>query len=258
MVPIKTASILPFFLFGLWLLQVVYFPQAEFDRSLAVSKAVEDKDIFRQILLEKELVPRGHYHATDEYLLQPEPHPPICLTCHGTHPHNKEKKVRSLFNFHAGFMACAVCHVRKDSEGKRFSFGWIDRESGVITTTVQGGYGKYAAKLFLTEITDQGEKRIFRPITEKAAQQFIKVKDEYTPDQVARAKVKLHEGISKKAVYCTECHKQEGYMNFAQLGFSQNRVNLLTSNEVANMIAKYDTFYLPSVIDLGFGDKVFE
>lgn len=238
----------PFFLFGLWLLQIVYFPQAEAEKPVVVPTPSKD-DVFRQILADKLPVARGHYHIVDEYVSQPEPKASICLTCHGTYPHGRNEKIRSLLNSHAGFMACAVCHVRKDSGGNGFSFAWVHRETELITMRVAGGYGKYQAKIFPVLLGDNGRKRIFRPLSEEAAQQFLEVKDKYTPDQVAQAKVKLHEGISRKPVYCNECHKKEGYFAFAQLGFSPNRVNQLASSEIIGMLDKYETFYLPSVLD---------
>ena len=94
-----------------------------------------------------------------------------------------------------------------------------------------------------------GSDTIIRPVSEKSAGEFLKHKDQYTPDQVAQAKAKLHERLSKKPVFCTDCHKKEGYFNFAELGFPKNRIDHLTSSEVANMIEKYETFYLPEVID---------
>jgi hypothetical protein len=249
---IKAFTIMVFFLFGLWLLQVVYFPQAVAKRSDRILDRHEGENVFRNILSEKGAIFRGHFHMVDEYVSQPEPNPPLCLTCHGTYPHSKEKKVRSLLNSHAGFLACAVCHVQKDSVQNGFSFAWIDRETGKMSSSATGAYGKYPAKLFPIIVSDGGGESVFRPISKEAAQQYLEVKDKYTPDQVAQAKVKLHSGISKKPVYCTECHKKDGYLPFDQLGFSPNRVQHLVSTEVAGMLEKYDTFYLPSVIDFEF------
>ncbi len=90
-----------------------------------------------------------------------------------------------------------------------------------------------------------------RPISEKSAEAFLKHREKVTPDQVAQAKNKLHETISKKPVACIECHKSDGYLDFAELGFANNRVEHLTSLEIANMIDKYETFYLPGVLEFG-------
>jgi hypothetical protein len=245
----KAVSVLPFFLFGIWLLQVVYFPKVGTDKRLAAPKAVEKEGLFSEILVENEPVPRGHFHMVDEYILQPEPNPPICLTCHGTYAHSREKKLRAFLNFHSAFLSCTVCHVRNGAGGNRFAFTWVDHGTRAITTRVEGGYGKYPAKIYPITVSDKGERTVFRPVTEKAAQEYLKLKDKYTPDQVARAKAKLHRGISEKPVLCNECHRKDGYLDFTELGFPDKRIVHLVSTEVTGMIEKYQTFYLPSVID---------
>jgi hypothetical protein len=114
---------------------------------------------------------------------------------------------------------------------------------------VVGEYGKYPAKIFPKKTDSQGQIKIIHPVSEESAKQFLKHKDQYTPDQVAEAKAKLHEPLSKKPAFCTECHVKRGYFDFAALGFPKNRVDHLISSEVANMIQKYETFYLPEVIN---------
>lgn len=245
----KAVLAMPLVLFGIWLLQMLYVPQGKPPKYERPEQSVQEDNIFKKILLRREQVPRGHFHMTDEHISQPEPYQPICLTCHGTFPHSKEKKVRSILNFHNGFLACAVCHVRKDPADETFSFIWVDRKTGMSSMVVAGEYGKYPAKIFPMRAFSQGQAEIIHPVSQESARQFLKHKDLYTPDQVAEAKMKLHEPLSKKPVFCTECHKKDGYFDFAELGFPKNRVDHLTSSEVANMIEKYETFYLPEVID---------
>lgn len=246
---IKTAIILPLVLFGLWLLKLVYLPPAEAKKTPMLSKPSFETGIFHRILTGQEAVSHNRFHMLDGALAQPEPFHPLCTNCHGTYPHSKEKKVRSLLNFHNGFMACAVCHVRKAADDRDYSFVWVDRQTGLMATSVKGGFGKYPAKIFPIQVTAKGQKRLFRPVSEKAAEEFLRLKDKFSPDQMAQAKIKLHEGISKKPVFCTECHKKDGYIDFAELGFPKNRIDHLTSTEVAGMIGNYETFYLPEAID---------
>ena len=115
----------------------------------------------------------------------------------------------------------------------------------------KGQFGKYPAKIFPARRTIRGQSRIFQPVEEKEAEEFLSLKDKFTPDQMAQAKIKLHEGVSKKPVFCNECHKKNGYFDFVKLGFPKNRIDHLTSTEVAGMIEKYETFYLPEAIDFG-------
>lgn len=248
---LKTILALPLFAFGLWLIQTLYFPELRAAKPEGTLQAEQGDVIFRKILMEKEPVSRGHFHMIDAYIFQPRPYEPICRTCHGTYAHSKGKKIRSFLNSHEGYLACAVCHVRKDPADKTISFTWVDRQTGVASMTVEGQYGKFPAEIFPKKISADGKETIIRPMSAKSAQAFLKNRDKLTPDQVAQARAKLHEHISKKPVVCHECHKRGGYLDFAALGFAKNRVDHLTSSEVVQMIEKYETFYLPEVLDFG-------
>jgi hypothetical protein len=249
---IKAIYILPFLLFGTWLIQMLYFPQFDTHKILDITHhKAKDEGIFRAILRQNELDAREHFHMVDEYITKPESNPPLCLMCHGTYPHSKEKKVRSILNFHTGFIACAVCHARKKPGDKSIDFVWIDRETGEIVPEVQGQYGKYPAKIFPILTTPDGHKKILQPVDVETARQFLLTKDKYSPDQVAQAKKKMHEHISSEPVFCSDCHKKDGYLDYAKLGFPAQRINHLNSSEIVGMIEKYKTFYLPSAIDFG-------
>jgi len=249
---IKAVYILPFLLFGLWLIQLLYFPQIDTRKIMdMVQDKPDEKNIFRTILNQDALFAREHFHMVDEYITQPEPKPPLCLMCHGTYPHSKEKRVRSILNFHTGFIACAVCHARKTPGDKSIDFVWVDRETGEISVKVQGQYGKYTSKIFPIKITAEGHKKIYEPVDDQTARQFLLTKDQYSPDQVAQAKIKMHDHISLEPVFCSDCHQKDGYLDYAKLGFPLQRINHLNSSEVVGMIEKYKTFYLPSEIDFG-------
>ena len=248
---VKAVFAIPLFLLGAWLLQMLYTPHIEAVKTVEAPKPSEEEGIFRKIINSEKRPPQPHFHMVDEVTHQPEPFQPICLSCHGTFPHSKEKKVRSLLNFHTGFMACAVCHFRKDPGDKSFSFVWVDRVTGITSRKAEGEYGRYPAKIFPVKSTTENAEMIIHPVNEKSAREYLELKDQFTPDQMAQAKIKLHEKISQKPVFCVDCHKKDGYLDFAKLGFPQNRVNHLVSSEVAGMIGKYETFYLPEVIDFG-------
>jgi hypothetical protein len=248
---VKAVFVLPLFVFGLWLIQALYFPELRSAKPEGPLQTDGGDDFFRKIGLQKAPVPRDHFHMIDAFIFQPGPYEPICRTCHGTYAHSKEKRIRSFLNSHEGFLACAVCHVRKEPADKSISFTWVDRQTGVASMAVEGKYGKFPAQIFPKRVFASGQEEIIRPMSEKSAQAFLEHREKLTPDQVAHAKAKLHEHISKKPVVCLECHKSGGYLDFAELGFAKNRVDHLTSSEVASMIEKYETFYLPEVLDLG-------
>lgn len=245
----KLIVVIVFGLFGVWIVLPVYFPQTEPHEVVVPVRPAQEGGIFVKILSDQQLVPKGHFHMADEHIDQPEPYQPLCLNCHGTYPHRKEKMTRALLNFHGGIMACTVCHVRRKPGDKTHFFVWVNRVSGAISKKVEGSFGKYSAKIFPMKRGAGGESSILRPVSEQDAREFLRLKDQFTPDQMARAKIKLHEGLSQKPVLCTECHKKDGYFDFADLGFPKYRVDNLTSNEIATMINNYETFYMPETID---------
>ena len=249
--PIKIFSAVILVLFSLLLLKLLYFPDVKVEKSTDKEQHENGIDVIGEIVKQKNELNRDHFHMIDANTGLMTHYEPVCMTCHGTYPHSKEKKVRAFLNFHTGFLACSVCHTRKDLRNKKHVFAWVDHETGAISDTVEGGYGKYPAKIFPVEIKPDGSKIIVRPVNDRSAREYIRLKDTLSPDQIAQAKVKLHEHISEKPVFCTECHKKDGYFDYARLGFPKNRVDHLTSTEVTSMIDKYTTFYLPSVINFG-------
>ena len=249
---LKTVFMLPLVLFALWLIHLVYFPSPEARKSEESARAAAGEvGVFRNILERGPAPAWTHFHMTDEETHQAEPFQPLCITCHGSLPHSKEKKLRSILNFHTGYMACTVCHVRKEPGDQDLFFTWVDRKTGMMSSSVEGAFGKYPAKIFPVRIAADGKQNILHPVDEKAAAEFLELKDRFTPDQMAQAKIKLHERITKKPVLCKECHQKNGYFDFAKVGYPRNRIDHLISSEVVGMIDKYETFYIPEAIDFG-------
>lgn len=253
---LKGACILPFFILGGWLLHLVYLPDVAISKYLEPSKPDPEQDVFKAILTQEATTSREHFHMIDAYVTRSEPMAPLCLNCHGTYPHSKEKKIRSILNFHNGFIACAVCHARKRRDATDISFAWVDRITGSIEDRAEGAYGKYSAKIFPVRTMPNNAKIVVRPVHENAARQFLKYKDVYSSDQIAQAKIKLHANISPKPVFCSDCHQKNGYLDFMALGFPPQRVAHLNSSEVVGLIDKYKTFYMPAEIDFGDGKGI--
>lgn len=257
---IKALYILPLAVFGLWLLSVVYFPGFDLNASFSLSKYAKKTEAPQQVTgLKKPGIPREHFHKIDAYVDRPDPKAQICTQCHGTYAHGKEKKVRAFLNMHQDFIACTVCHVRKEdgqegpgliAENERIGFLWVDRQTGEFQSRVEGEYGKYPARIFSVIYDPQGRKRLPTPITAAAARQFLELRPKLkTKEQLEEARGKLHKAITKKPISCSDCHKQDGYLDFLELGFPRQRVDHLVSTEFVGMIDKYKTFHLPSVID---------
>jgi hypothetical protein len=255
---LKVIYLTPFFVFGIWLISIVYFQGLELNKRSSSRSKKEDEGVFKVLMHKQETVPRDHFHMTDEYVETQRQNQPVCVICHGSYAHGKEKKVRAILNMHDGYIACPVCHFRQDdghreakaaTANKRIELLWVDRESGEFKHGVKGEYGKYPAQIFPIEYSGQGAGRILTPITQEAAQKFLRMLPELTKDQAVKAREKLHEPLSKEAVSCADCHKKDGYLDFQALGFPKQRVDHLISTEFVGMIEKYKTFHLPSVID---------
>jgi len=253
----KLLYVVPFFIFGLWLVCVVFFPGFDLNASISLLKYQQPSETVVTGVLKKEEVPRDHFHMVDDAVAGKDIQAPICAVCHGEYVHGKDEKLRALLNLHDGFMDCTVCHVRKgknDTVGGTAdtpisAFLWVDGVTGEFKTAVAGQYGNYSAKIFPVLQAEGGLRQVPRPITEAAARQFLETRTGLSSEALEEARKKLHAAISKEAVACKECHVQNGYIDFRELGFSQQRVDDLVSSEFVGMFDKYETFYLPSVID---------
>lgn len=255
---LKLLYVIPFFVFGFWLVCVVYFPGFDLNASISLLEVQKTPETVAVVgVQKKEGVPRDHFHMVDDYIEAEDTRASICVLCHGEYAHGKDEKLRALLNLHDGLMDCTVCHVRKgqtdtgDASGGSpdFEFMWVDRSTGEFKNTVEGEYGKYPAKIFPVLRSEDGNRQVPRPISEEAARHFLDSRSGLSTEELEEARKKLHAGISKEAVACSDCHKQNGYLDFPKLGFPQRRVDNLVSSEVVGMIDKYKTFYLPSVID---------
>jgi hypothetical protein len=239
-------------LFSLWLLQILYFPHLSY-RGFSVKPTVDipeyekDKQMLISILKHREPVSRGHFHIADEYITRMinklDSDPPFCMRCHGTYPHSKEKKTRALTNLHTSIMACEVCHIRRDPGDENHYFTWVDLKTGVASSKVDGGYGKYEAVIVPVKVIDGDDKRLDKILGEKFPEY-----EKFTPDLDEEMKKKIHDHLSKKPVPCLDCHKKKGYMDFKKLGFPESRTNQLVSSEVSRMVKHYDTFHMPKML----------
>ena len=72
---IKAVYLLPFILFAVWLLQLLYFPKLEVvklgaARFAPMLKPAEEQDVFTAILMSREPISAGHFHMIDEGMLK--------------------------------------------------------------------------------------------------------------------------------------------------------------------------------------------
>ena len=249
---IKLTYLAPFFIFGLWLMQMLYYPEDNqnlFGKVKKITGIEEHTNQQHEEMVEQATLLRNHFHAVDDFVMNQDPNPQICLTCHGYYAHKKGEKVRSLMNSHSGFLSCTVCHVRRTDSQKQHNYRWVSDSTGKIVSTIEGGYGKYSGKLYLTEILPTGKDQIYEVMDIEGARRFAELMKKFPIEKISEQRQQFHVNISKKPVVCNDCHKKDGYLNFSAIGFTPQRISHLESTEVIGIIEKYEKFYFPEQID---------
>ena len=246
---LKTVYIGFFFVFSLWLLKILYVSDNGMESPLLSTEYSRNEKMIERMLKGKEPIPREHFHITDKDLFRLESKPPLCLKCHGLYSHAKDKKTMAFLNLHIGFMACEVCHVRKDFKGGNHYFAWADLKTGKKSMKAKGGYGKYNAKIVPVKKVKGRHERVDKLIDEKFQDFYSSLEETQYQAEHRGDLMQIHEyNLSEKAVPCLDCHKKDGYMDFSLLGFPKSRINQLTASEVSRMIGKYETFHIPKML----------
>jgi hypothetical protein len=254
--PIKLVYIGFFVAICLLLLKILYLPDLElFAKKLPgeldiYTEYTRNQAMINRIIKQQEPLPREHFHVTDKHLERLASEPPFCMTCHGIYPHIKDIKSISYLNLHVGFMACEVCHVRKDAENPGMYFAWVEDDTGNISMWADGRYGKYKAKIIPVRKRLGVVLRFDKLTGRRFAKMYLELKaGQHPPERQEQEAGKIHkENLSKKAVTCLECHQQNGYLPLKLLGFPRYRINQLTSSEVSRMLGNYKTFYMPRML----------
>ncbi len=235
--------IIQFSFFG-WLVWITYF------RPLVMeSRLSGDPEDLEEVLYEtREDSLRGHFHNVDETINIERQNTSLCLKCHGTYPHSKARDVRSFLNAHAFFMACEVCHIRRD-RGQVVVYKWIKAGTGEELQVLDGPPGNYGG-IIVPFLREKGHlKRLDQALNRKAILKYIESRNSLTADEAAELKLRIHKKISSRPVFCDECHRKKGYLDFEKLLYPPHRIEILTSTEVVGMIKKYKEFYLPTMFD---------
>ena len=212
------------------------------------------EDVFRKILTKKTQMKLEHFHNLDKSVDVKEWVPNLCLVCHGSLPHSKNKDTRALYNMHTYFCACEVCHMK----GEEIIFKWFDTDSGkpldkiserVKEMVPSGTYsGNYNAKIVPCVLEGSMVVRLDQPVTEDYAKEYLQIWSQYTYDQQSQAKLELHKQLTKEPVKCVDCHQKENpYLDFKYLGYPKHLCDEFTGTEVAGMVAKYKSLKLPTM-----------
>lgn len=230
-------------------------------------------EIFDEARRHAEIERHRHFHnVAPKYPQLPENLRPVCFICHSELPHSKNKRIRSLMNLHTQFFVCETCHI-KQKPGATIVYKWYNP----LDSNPQGPF--YGTSYDpVTDILSPGKDQLSRiaPFfkSEKdgslqsaiqiqdapLAQDYMKVRDKLSPEQREGIKNKFHENIKPKGHGCKTCHTENSILDFTQLGFSKTRATNLKQLILADMLAKYEKFYLPELFDnpviqgIGSGD----
>lgn len=225
------------FAFCIWLVYLTYFKDTHTGEALA------RKSIARQEMIYEP------FHGVDDSVLAGSKSKSWCLKCHEDYSHSKSKEVRGMLNAHSFFMACEVCHIAP-KEGEQFEYKWLQRGTDIPLTELNGRPGDYGGTIIPFRIEKGVAKRLDQ---NQEAQQLLdetasKDSDGDLQKRKMRLNTDIHRGFSPKPIFCDECHKENGPLDFVQLMYSPQRVQRLTIGEGASVIKQYKVFYLPSLV----------
>ena len=192
----------------------------------------------------------GHFHHVGRWYQAD--HWNFCAECHGTMPHSRSPQVRAFLNMHNLFLACQVCHAREEPGIKPTRFGWIDLSNGQLCPNpemAQGAWGEYGAKIIPLQRADGDPKPLILAEEEAFAKEFRKGLERLNDGQKARGNKFIHRRCTETTVRCYDCHNaQAPFLPYRALGYSSDRAAFLVSAEVADLVARYEPFYLPSLL----------
>jgi len=239
----------------------IWHMEGESDKE-KTSQLSEEEKLFKEMITDKKIVEYNlgykvikqediekHFHHVGELTLHDEIN--LCIKCHGDIPHDKNKVIRAFLNMHSDFLSCETCHVRIDNNDKKYF--WYDKKSGKELSNISiskflsnsqyklapyiYAYGKY-------ERFDSEKRRNF-------IDDFRKVLPTLTPDKKSQGLKLIHKFVSKQTVKCDECHspsEKECYLPLKNIGYDQQRILQILSNEVVGMVNKYKDFYIPNIL----------
>jgi hypothetical protein len=205
----------------------------------------------------QELELHRHFHRTVAYPQLTEDERPACFICHSDYPHSKNKRVRSLLNMHTQYFVCESCHI-KEIPGTSLFYKWhspfdenpkgpflntsYDPETGHVIE-IEDKFSKITPFYIKGVRLESAVQAQDAPL----AKDFVKVRDKLTPEQREGVKNKFHVNIKAKGHECKTCHSKQSILDFARLGFSENRRADLQQLNVKGMLTKYENFYLPDL-----------
>ena len=192
----------------------------------------------------------GHFHHVGRWY-QPDKWN-FCVQCHGPTPHSREPQQRAFLNMHNLFISCQVCHVQEAEGVAPTRFGWIDISNGRLCANpnmAEGVWGEYGAKIVPLKGTAENPLPATLDEEETFAAKFRKQVDNLNDRQKVVANKVIHRRCVEEPVRCADCHNSEkAFLPYTDLGYSAERSEFLVSAEVVDLVARYETFYIPNLL----------
>lgn len=225
-----------------------------------IQKKIEEGQrsaILEEVKKHEEYEKHRHFHNIVEYPQLPENMRPVCYICHSDYPHSNNKTVRAMLNMHTQFFVCETCHI-DPKEGTEIKYKWYnpydpnpqgpffgtdyDPETGNLIEV--SDYFSKIAPYFI-----KGDKLVSAiQIQDSAlAKDYVKVRDQLTPEQRDNVKKKFHVNIKAKGHECKACHSKKSILEFKELGFASNRTVDLQQLNITGLVTKYEKFYIPNL-----------
>jgi len=221
--------------------------------------ALTEKDVVRYLgewELHEPKLP-GHFHHVGRWYQADTRN--FCITCHGAIPHSRSPQVRAFLNMHNLFMACQVCHVQEHPGVKPVAFGWMSLADGALCANPDmtgDTWGEYGAKIVSLTDHDGTPKALILEEEAAFAREFRANMDQLNDSQKAKGNKLIHRRCIDPPVRCYDCHNdKDAFLPYADLGYSPDRATFLVSAEVADLVARYETFYLPNLLKANAPDN---
>lgn len=193
----------------------------------------------------------GHFHHIGRWYEADKTS--FCVKCHGQTPHGNTPQQRAFLNMHTLFIACEVCHMREQEPAGPKYFAWSNLTDGRLCPNPdmsQLPWGEYGMKIVPVKDTPEGLRPVVFEEEETFAAEYFKRRDKLTDQQKVLTNQFIHKRCNGTPVRCTECHsQQQEFLPYVALGYTPQRAAFLRSTEVVDLVRRYETFHLPTLLN---------
>ena len=193
----------------------------------------------------------GHFHHIGRWYEADKAN--FCIKCHGQTPHSNTAQVRAFLNMHTLFISCEVCHVREQAAVAPTRFAWSNITDGQLCPSPdmsEQPWGEYGMKIVPVKETPGGLQPVTFDEEEAFAAEYFKRRDKLTDQQKVLANQFIHRRCSGTPVRCSDCHnQQQAFLPYVTLGYAPERAAFLMSTEVVDLVRRYETFHLPTLLN---------